>query len=127
MSTKPHDVTALIVVEYTRKLLRRLAGKYGSSATLNELRVMNQVVLCGIIERTCTVTSLHRVTGIPIPTVSRSVANLQSNGWLSLRPDPDDGRKRVISLGPRSLAGMWVHIDGRDQWITDFCERGLAS
>ena len=127
MSTKPHNVTALIVVEYTRKLLRRLTGKYGGSVTLNELRVMNQIVLCNTIGRTCTVTALHRVTGIPIPTVSRSVANLQSNGWLSVRPDPDDGRRRIISLGPRSLQKTCDDIDGAAQWINDFRKHGLPT
>ena len=127
MSNKPHDVTAQLVIEFSRNLLRDLARYYGGSCTLNELRVMNQVIRCSHEGRTCTVTALHKVTGIPIPTVSRSVAHLQTNGWLSDRRDPNDGRKRIISLGPRSLAGTWDNIDRRVEWIKEFREHGLPA
>ncbi len=98
MNKKVHDVTAQFIVEFTRGLYRLLAEKHGGECTLNELRVMNQIICCCLQGQTCCVTDLHKVTGIPIPTVSRSVANLQSNGWLSAQQDPDDGRKRIISL-----------------------------
>ncbi len=127
MSKNPHKITAQAVIEFSRNLLRDLASYYGGSCTLNELRVMNQVIRCSHEVRTCSVTALHKVTGIPIPTVSRSVANLQTNGWLSDRRDPNDGRKRIISLGPRSLAGTWDDIDKRVQWINDFREHGLPA
>ncbi len=126
MINTQQEESAQAVLEFGRNLLTELSGKFGGACTLNEVRVMCQINSCSLDGRTCTVTALHKETGIPIPTVSRSVANLQSNGWLSSRPDPDDGRKRVISLGPRSLAGRWVHIDGRDQWITDFRKHSLA-
>ena len=118
----PQQETAQAVVEFGRNLLRELSGKYGGDCTLNEVRVMCQIIGCSLKGRTCSVTALHKVTGIPIPTVSRAVANLQDDGWLSTQSDPDDGRKRIISLGPRSLAGKWEDIDGRAQWITDFRE-----
>ena len=72
MSNRPHDVTAQAVVEFSRNLFRQLAGKYGGDCTLNELRVMNQIIYCSLKGRTYSVTALHKVTGIPIPTVSRS-------------------------------------------------------
>ena len=127
MSKRPHDVTAQAVLEFSRNLLNDLAENYGGETTLNELRVMNQILRCSLYGRTCSVTALHKVTGIPIPTVSRSVANLQSNGWLSAQQDPDDGRKRIISLGPRSLEQTWDDINGRVQWLNDFREHGLPS
>ncbi len=127
MFNRPHDVTAQAVVEFSRNLLRELAEKYGGDCTLNELRVMNQIIRCSLKGRTCCVTALHKVTGIPIPTVSRSVANLQNDGWLSERRDPADGRKRIISLGPRSLELTWDDINARVQWINDFREHGLAA
>ncbi len=125
MFDKPHDVTAAAVIEFSRNLLKELAAKYGGETTLNELRVMNQILRCYFVGRTCCVTALHKVTGIPMPTVSRSVANLQSEGWLSERRDSDDGRKRIISLGPRSLDLTRDDINARVQWINDFREHGL--
>jgi len=87
MNEKVHDVTAQAVVEFTRNLFKTLAESYRGDCTLNGLRVMNQIIRCHLDGRTCSVTALHKVTGIPIPTVSRSVANFQRDGWLSDRPD----------------------------------------
>ncbi len=127
MINKPHEVTARVVIQFNRNMLSDLATYYGGGCTLNELRIMNQVILCSHEGRTCGVTNLHKVTGIPIPTVSRAVTNLQKHGWLSCRLDPCDGRKRIISLGPRSLAGTWDAIDKKIQWINDFREHGLPA
>ena len=125
MSNKSHDVTAPAVVEFTQNMLRALAEKHGGACTLNEVRVMYQINSCSFDGRTCSVIALHRVTGIPIPTASRSVASLQSEGWLSSRPDPDDGRKKVISLGPRTLKEARKDIDRAARWINDFREHDL--
>lgn len=125
MSNTLHDVTAQTIVEFSRNLLKDLAENYGGECTLNELRVMNQMLRSHLVGQSCYVTDLHKLTGIPMPTVSRSVANLQSNGWLSVQQDSDDGRKRIISLGPRSLELTWDDINRRVQWIDDFREHGL--
>ena len=125
MNSKPHDVSAKAIVEFSRNLLRELADKYGGDCTLNELRVMNQIIRCNLEGRTCYVTALHKITGIPMPTVSRCVANLQSDGWLSDRRDPTDGRKRIISLSSQSLDRTPDDINRRVRWINEFRERGL--
>ena len=127
MSDEVQDVTPMVVVEFTRIFLAVLAEKNGGDATLNELRVMNQIILCHIKGRCCSVTALHKVTGIPIPTVSRVVAHLQYSGYLSDRRDPDDGRKRIISLDPESLGKTTGEIDDFVQWIKDFRKHGLAT
>ncbi len=127
MFNKPHDVTAKAVVEFTRNLCRTAAEKYGGESTLNELRVMNQIIRCHLDGRNCSVTALHKVTGISISTVSRSVANLQADNWLSERQDPDDGRRRIISLGPRSLGRTRDDIKEAVRWINEFRERGLPT
>ena len=127
MSNKPHDVTSQAVVEFTRNLYRLLAEKFGGDTTLNELRVMNQIILCHFKGRRCSVTALHKVTGIPIPTVSRVVAHLQYRGYLFDRRDPDDGRKRIISLDSCAAERTSIDIDGMIKWINDYHERGLSA
>ncbi len=127
MSNNPHEVTAHVVVEFAKNLFRMLAVKYGGASTLNELRIMNQVNLCHIKGRSCSVTALHKVTGIPISTVSRSVSNLQGEGWLSDRRDRTDGRKRIISRGRRSLDRTPEDISKSIQWINDFRDHGLPT
>jgi DNA-binding MarR family transcriptional regulator len=126
MSNKPTVVTAQALVEFHRNLLKELSGKYGGDFTINELRIMNQIIRCNLDGRTCHVTGLHKVTGIPIPTVSRTVAKLQQSRWLSERRDPEDGRKRVIFLGPRSLEETRDEIDEKIQWFDEYVNRGVA-
>ncbi len=125
MASKTDDLMAQAVVEFARNGLKILSGKYGGDCTLNEARVMVQIIHCHLEGRTCSVTGLHKATGIPIPTVSRSVASLQREGWLSERRDPDDGRKRIISFGPRSNESTPDDLEQSVQWLKDFRERGL--
>jgi len=127
MPNKPHDVTTRAVAQFNRQLFRKLSDKFGGECTLNEVRVMNQIICCNPEGRTCSVTALHKATDIPIPTVSRSVAKLQAGGWLSERQDPDDGRKRVITLGPRSLKETRDGINDSVRWINDFREHGVSA
>jgi len=125
MTNKIDDMMAQAVIEFARNGLKILSEKYGGDCTLNEARVMVQIIHCHLDGRTCSVTGLHKVTGIPIPTVSRAVANLQREGWLSERQDPTDGRKRIISFGPRSEASTPDDIGRSVQWIKDFRKNGL--
>ncbi len=127
MIKKAHDVTAQAVVEFARNGLKILAEKYGGDCTLNEARVMIQIIRCHLDGRTCSVTNLHKATGIPMPTVSRAVANLQNDGWLSDQRDPTDGRKRLIFFGPRSVQKTPGDIEESIRWIKDFCEHGLPN
>ena len=127
MSNNPHEVTAYVVVEFAKNLFRMLGEKHGGATTLNELRVMNQVILCHINGRSCSVTALHKETGIPISTVSRTVCNLQREGWVSDRRDRTDGRKRIISPGHRSLDQTPEDISKSIQWINDFRDHGLPT
>ena len=127
MSNNPHEVTAQVVVEFAKNLFSMLGERYGGASTLNELRVMNQVILCHIKGRSCSVTALHKETGIPISTVSRTVCNLQREGWISDRRDITDGRKRIIAPGHRSLDQMPEDISKSIQWINDFRDHGLPT
>ena len=125
MTNKMDDMMAQAVIEFARNGLKILSEKYGGDCTLNEARVMVQIIHCHLDGRTCSVTGLHKATGIPIPTVSRAVANLQREGWLSERQDPSDGRKRIISFGPRSEESTPDDIGRSVQWIKGFRKNGL--
>ena len=127
MTNKPHDVTAQAVVQFTRILFGVLSEKNGGNTTLNELRVMNQIILCHVKGRCCSVTALHKVTGIPISTVSRAVAHLRHSGYITDRRNPHDGRKRIISIDSRDFEQTSGEIDDIIQWINDFREHGLSN
>lgn len=125
MKNENDDVMGKAIVEFALHGLKIIADKYGGDCTLNEARVMVQIIRCHLEGRTCSVTSLHKATGIPIPTVSRAVTNLQSEGWLSEQIDPDDGRKRMISFGHRSLDATPDDIDRSVRWVKHFLKKGL--
>ncbi len=127
MSNNQHEVTAHVVVEFAKNLLKMLGEKYGSTTTLNELRIMNQVILCHINGRSCSVTALHKETGIPISTVSRTVCNLQREGWISDRQHRTDGRKRIISPGDRSLDQTSEDMSKLVQWMNDYRDHDLPT
>jgi DNA-binding MarR family transcriptional regulator len=125
MKNNTDDLIAQAVIEFARNGLKIISEKYGGDCTLNEARVMVQIIHSQLNGQTCSVTGLHKATGIPIPTVSRAVANLQREGWLSDSRDPNDGRKRIISFGPRSLENTPDDIQESVQWVKDFRKHGL--
>ncbi len=110
------------VVELIRMALNNLAEVRAGETTVNELRVVNQLIICHLYGRYCTVTSLHKRTNIPMPTVSRIVAQLQSKGWVCDVQDPDDGRRRIIKLKPGALETMTIDFDGLADWLNGFAE-----
>ena len=122
MSDKTQGVTARALIEFHRILLKEIAENFGGDITLNEIRIMNPIILCSVQGRTCYVTALNKMSWIPIPTVSRTVAKLQNKGWLSERRDFDDGRKRQIFLGPRSVQQIRDEISEKVQWFKEFQE-----
>ena len=127
MFDKLHNVTLRVLIEFTQDLYMTLAEKYGGGCTLNDLRVINQIIGCHFDGLESTVTVLHSMTGIPTPTISRSVRKFRTEGWLSVRQDPDDGRKQIISLGHRSLTITRDDIDRRIRWINNFRTTGVST
>lgn len=114
-------ITSLEVVEYGAKLTTRLAEKYGGQMTLNQLRVIHSVLLCYLrngSEFPCTVKWIHENTDIPLSTISRSLAGLVDNGWVADEIHPDDGRSRIIRLGPKS-AKTPIDLRILGDWLLD--------
>ncbi|MCU7871755.1 MAG: MarR family winged helix-turn-helix transcriptional regulator [Candidatus Thiodiazotropha sp. (ex Lucinoma borealis)] len=110
MSKKYNDssgsgITPLDSVEYGAELTRLFSEKYGGQTTVNQLRVIHSVLTCLFRngpDHRCTTKWIHDDTGIPLSTISRAVAGLVENGWLAEVPHPEDGRSRIVGLGPKS-------------------------
>ena len=116
---------ARAILEFARYGLKLISDKYGGDCTINEARIMVQITRCQLEDRTCSVTALHKVSGIPMSTVSRAVANLQRDGWVAERRDPNDGRKRIISFGPRSRETTPRDIERSIEWIRNYRSNSL--
>ena len=117
--------TTLAVVEYGAELTRLFSEKYGGQMTVNQLRVIHSVLSCLYrhgAHYPCTSKWIHEDTGIPVSTISRAMAGLVATGWMAEEQNPEDGRSRVIKLGPKSdrtpadLAHLseWMLAEDRD-------------
>jgi len=62
--------------------------------------VINQLALNGPMS----VTSLAAALGISHPSISETRQSLQRAGVVEARPDPDDSRRRILSLSPAGEA-----------------------
>ena len=79
MVKKANEMSAQTIAKFNRFVFTRLAKKYGGERTLNEVRVMNQIICCHLEGRTCSVTALHKVSGIcPITTRLKSTSSLST-------------------------------------------------
>lgn len=126
-STEPREFTGEVVVEFVRQLLEALTRVRAGETTVNELRIVNQLIICHLHGFDCTVTSLHRKTRIPMPTVSRIITQLQGKGWICDTPDPNDGRRRIIKLKPNALETMTIDFEAMAEWLNSFSQRGLPA
>ena len=127
MSIESREFAREDVVELIRMALNSLVEVRAGETTVNELRIVNQLVICHLHGRNCTVTSLHKQTKIPMPTVSRIVAQLQCKGWVRDVQDPDDGRRRIITLKPGALETMTIDLDGLAEWLNAFVKNEPAT
>jgi DNA-binding MarR family transcriptional regulator len=125
MSTDRREFTREVVAEFIRQILNNLSQVRAGETTVNELRIINQLVNCFMHGHHCTVTSLHRRTRIPLPTVSRIVAQLHGKGWIFDEQDPYDGRKRIIRLRPEAMETMALDFTALADWLNEYSERGL--
>ena len=125
MPTESREFTREDVVEFIRKALKNLAEVRAGETTVNELRVVNQLIICHLHGGNCTVTSLHQQTNIPMPTVSRIIAELQCKGWLYAEQDPEDGRRHIIKLKPGALETMTIDFDALAEWLNTVGESGV--
>ncbi|WP_395337364.1 MarR family transcriptional regulator [Novosphingobium sp. BL-8H] len=104
--------------------LRRLSATIDADATriYAELGIRFEQRWFGLInqlaiEGTMTVSALAEALGISHPSVSEARKSLESAGLIHATPDPQDSRKRVLSLSPAGeelvarLRPMWQAFD----------------
>lgn len=92
-----------IVTAFCYWLLQRLSEKYGGECTLNEVRCMNVVYKYWWQGLPVGPGAISRETGIPKPTVTRSVSNLISKGWINENPHPYDKRRRNLTVTEQAV------------------------
>jgi DNA-binding MarR family transcriptional regulator len=63
------------------------------------------------------VTTLADLLGVDAPTVTRKVQQLEHEGYVARRPDPDDRRATRIALSPAGRRTLERVLDARRTWI----------
>ncbi len=87
----------LPMAEWVAVLFDLIIHKYGGTTSLNEFRVMNQIMICYLQGSSpCTLPYLASKTPVKRSTISRVVSRLVQRGYIREEIDPWDRRKRLI-------------------------------
>ncbi|KAJ8141693.1 hypothetical protein OY671_005143 [Metschnikowia pulcherrima] len=100
-------------------LAQRLEPSLRTTSTVPQLRALAVSQLDGE-------TSSHRladVLGISPATLSGIVDRLEAAGMASRRPDPQDGRVRLVAATPRGAAAVRRLVAQEDEPLTDLLDR----
>ncbi|KEZ76720.1 MarR family winged helix-turn-helix transcriptional regulator [Salinisphaera hydrothermalis] len=115
-SSTPTDAAALAgeLRELTGRLKRRLRQE-----SVNRGLNLSQVAVLGRLYRgECETTSeLARAENVRSQSMGHTVSRLQADGFVEARPDPNDGRRMLLSLTPYGRERVEAGRAMRDGWL----------
>ncbi|MCL2552624.1 MAG: MarR family transcriptional regulator [Actinomycetia bacterium] len=101
------------------RVRRRLRKTYDTSAlTPSQLSVLSRLDK----EGDASVSELAAVEGVRHQSVASAVAVLEERGLVARRPDPDDGRRQVVSVAEGGLAFLADSRRAGEEWLTRVLE-----
>lgn len=81
------------------------------------------VILSGIADRTLAMSQLAELTGGSLPRLSQAANRLEKSGWLTRRPDPNDGRSTLATLSDDGFSALDaaapMHVAGVRRMVFD--------
>lgn len=102
----------LPMAEWVAVLFDLIIHKYGGETTLNEFRVMNQIMICYLQgDSPCSFPCLDSKLPVKRSTISRVVTRLAQRGYIREEIDPWDRRKRQIYLTESFVAEVKGHFN----------------
>lgn len=101
-----------------RALVGKLKRRLREQANPGDL-TPSQVSVLLRLERTGpkTTSSLARSEGMRPQSMGITIAHLEAAGWVHGRPDPDDGRKTIISLTDKAQDWISQGRAARQDWL----------
>ena len=57
--------------------------------------------------------------------MAQTVRDLEAAGWVTRRPDPDDGRRALVEITPAGVEALSAARAKREGWLSDALEREL--
>jgi DNA-binding MarR family transcriptional regulator len=96
----PTNISTLETFGSVRRAIQRLAVKKLKSLKLGT----KQVIVLRLISKKgqCSMTELAEAADSDLAAVSRMIASLVKNSWLTRARDPNDGRQAVLKLGAKA-------------------------
>jgi DNA-binding MarR family transcriptional regulator len=114
----------------TADLARELRETFGR--LVRRLRVesdfpMTQMAVLGRLERQgpASISELAAVERVRPQSMAQTVREVEAAGWVSRRPDPDDGRRQILELTEQGLARIHANRALREDWLTQALDREL--
>lgn len=120
--TQERDAAAIRLALVLKRLRARLREETGSSSaglSISQLSVLQRLRLDGA----ATAASLAAAEHVSQQAIAQCVAPLRSAGLVRSTPDPDDGRKTLISITDAGLGLRESIIASRHSWL----ERAIDS
>ncbi|MFI9046845.1 MarR family winged helix-turn-helix transcriptional regulator [Streptomyces sp. NPDC053427] len=96
-----------------RARLRTESGQHAIGLTTTQLSVLSSVVRQGPI----TAARLAAVEHVSAQAVAQNVAVLKAAGLVHSEPDPQDGRRKLISADPSATEMIGTLLAGRDTFL----------
>jgi DNA-binding MarR family transcriptional regulator len=105
--------------ESVGRLVRRLRAE--SDVPMNQMGVLGRLDRFG----PASISDLAAADRVRPQSMAQTVRELESAGWVSRRPDPDDGRRAILELTDAGLARLQANRAAREDWLTQALEREL--
>ena len=88
---------------------------------------MTQMAVLGRLDRfgPASISELAVSERVRPQSMAQTVRELEAAGWVSRRPDPDDGRRAILELTDTGLARIRANRAAREDWLTQALEREL--
>ncbi|WP_329128984.1 MarR family transcriptional regulator [Streptomyces sp. NBC_01476] len=106
------------------QLLRRLREQTeGSDLTRSQSSVLSRLER----EGSATATALARAEGVRQQSMAKIIHALQDAGLVSGSPDPNDGRKSLLSLTETAREQFRTGRRAKEDWLTNAIETSLSA
>lgn len=102
-----------LALKRLRARLREEASASATGLSISELSILQRLRL----EGPSTAASLAAAEHVSQQAIAQSVAPLKSAGLVRAQPDPQDGRKSLISITDAGLAIRESVVASRDSWL----------
>jgi DNA-binding MarR family transcriptional regulator len=88
---------------------------------------ITQMTILGRLERQgpASISELAAVERVRPQSMAQTVREVETAGWVSRRPDPADGRRKILELTEDGLVRIRANRAAREDWLTQALQREL--